>query len=122
MANTSSLRDPNTLSNYDKFRTRHITANLNIDFSKKRLNGNVHLSLETLQPSDEIVLDTSHLHLTEVKVDGSPTKWSLGSRTEPYGSALKVHISKEITVGKHVNLAVHRIIAAVRKPLTSLAD
>jgi hypothetical protein len=44
----ASLRDPNTLSNYDQFITSHITANFDIDFDKKHLSGNVILKLKSL--------------------------------------------------------------------------
>ena len=44
----ASLRDPNTLSNYDKFLTSHITAKLDIDFEKNQLTGNVILKLKSL--------------------------------------------------------------------------
>jgi leukotriene-A4 hydrolase len=41
-------RDPSTLSNYSAWRTKHITVNLEIDFIKKRLWGNVVLQLKRL--------------------------------------------------------------------------
>jgi leukotriene-A4 hydrolase len=41
-------RDPSTLSNYNAWRTKHITVNLEIDFTKKRLWGNVVLKLKRL--------------------------------------------------------------------------
>jgi len=85
-------RDPNTLSNYDDFKTTHTVANFNIDFSKEQLAGNVILTLEAAAgvKTGEITLDTSYLDVLTVKVGGSPTKWELLPRTEPYGSALKV--------------------------------
>jgi leukotriene-A4 hydrolase len=52
-------RDPNTLSNYNAWRTQHITANLEIDFAKKRLFGDVVLKLKSLEgESGEVVLDS----------------------------------------------------------------
>ena len=105
MASAKSARDPNTLSNYDYFRTTHIAANLSIDFAQRRLAGSVTLILETLQESNEVILDTSHLDLSDIKVDGAPTKWTLEPRKEPYGSALKVHVG-DTSVGKHVTLLV----------------
>ena len=39
-------RDPSTLSNYNAWQTKHITVNLEIDFTKKRLWGNVVLKLK----------------------------------------------------------------------------
>lgn len=58
-------RDPNTLSNYHNFITTHTTANLEIDFEKKRLWGNVVLLLKSLteKEADEVVLDTRYGHL-----------------------------------------------------------
>lgn len=53
-------RDPNTLSNYNNFVTKHTIANLDIDFTRKALKGNVVLSLESITESEtnEVVLDT----------------------------------------------------------------
>ena len=85
-------RDPNTLSNYDKIRTQHITANLNIDFAKKRLNGTVVLAMWSREEQGEIVLDTSYLDIRHVKVNGKDTKWSLDARNI-YGNALRVPVN-----------------------------
>lgn len=41
-------RDPNTLSNYHNYVTRHTSVDFEIDFEKKRLAGNVELKLESL--------------------------------------------------------------------------
>jgi leukotriene-A4 hydrolase len=55
-------RDPNTLSNYNAWRTQHITANLEIDFAKKRLFGNVVLRLKSLEGENgEVVLDSRYV-------------------------------------------------------------
>lgn len=53
-------RDPNTLSNYHNFVTRHTTVDFDIDFERKRLFGSVVLKLESLTDEDvkEIVLDS----------------------------------------------------------------
>jgi aminopeptidase N len=101
------LRDPNTLSNYDDFKTTHTVANLSIDFSKEQLAGNVTLILEATASvkTGEITLDTSYLDVLDVKVRGSSTKWDLLSRTEPYGSALKVQAGS-VKPGTSVTLDV----------------
>ena len=56
----SGKRDPNTLSNYNEIRTTQVSINFDIDFSKKRLTGNVILKLKGLVESGckEVVLDT----------------------------------------------------------------
>lgn len=53
-------RDPNTLSNYHNFITKHTVANFEIDFDRKVLDGNVVLHLESITNAeiDSIVLDT----------------------------------------------------------------
>ena len=51
-------RDPNTLSNYNAWRTKHTTADFNVDFEGKRLTGVVHLTLESLADEKQIILDT----------------------------------------------------------------
>ena len=87
-------RDPNTLSNYDSFLTTHTTANFAIDFQQKCLKGNVILSLKPITNANtkELLLDTSHLDVQDVKVDGQTPAWDLLSRSEPYGNALKINI------------------------------
>ena len=112
MTGTSSARDPTTVSNYDRFRTRHIAANFNIDFAKEQLRGKVILDLEVLKKSNEIVLDTSYLDVTDIKVDGSSTNWTLEARTEPYGSPLKIQSPSNVAIGQHVNVSVY--MASIR--------
>lgn len=52
-------RDPNTLSNYNAWRCKHVTANLDLDFDKKRFTGKVGLSMERVEKGDQrVVLDT----------------------------------------------------------------
>ena len=55
-------RDPSTFSNYNTWRTKHITVNLEIDFTKKILWGNVVLKLKRLggagTENGKVVLDT----------------------------------------------------------------
>lgn len=58
-ANIHPVRDPNTLSNYNAWRTKHTTADFDVDFDAKRLTGIVHLTLERLAKNEsKIILDT----------------------------------------------------------------
>ncbi len=101
-------RDPNTLSNYNNFLTTHTTANLRIDFDNKRLTGNVLLDLKSITDAEtrEIVLDTSHLDVKGVKVDGDSSKWELLSNFDPYGRALKIKLESGVADGKSVQVDV----------------
>lgn len=59
VASIHQPRDPNTLSNYNAWRTKHTAADFEIDFNAKRLKGTVHLTLERLaKDSDRIILDS----------------------------------------------------------------
>ena len=101
-------RDPNTLSNYNVFRTTHTTANFDILFDEKKLSGSVQLDLNSINDTGnkEVILDTSYLDVQDVKVDGSQAKWGLLSRMEPYGSALKIELSQPVAIGKTIKLDV----------------
>jgi leukotriene-A4 hydrolase len=106
-----AARDPNTNSNYAHWRTAHTTANLTIDFASKTLRGSVTLDLvsQTDRASDEIVLDTSHLAISSVRVNGSPaSQWSLRPRAEPNGSPLSISVpsaDKGATVSVEMDVA-----------------
>jgi leukotriene-A4 hydrolase len=57
-------RDPNTLSNYHNYVTRHTSVDFEIDFEKKRLTGSVVLRLESLVDEGEVdvVLDSRYVN------------------------------------------------------------
>ncbi|KAB5577633.1 peptidase family M1-domain-containing protein [Coniochaeta sp. 2T2.1] len=109
-------RDPNTNSNYDAWRTQHTTANLTIDFATKRLRGSVTLDLvsQTDKASNEIILDTSFVDVSSVKVNGSPAKqWELKARKEPNGTPL--HVSVPDGADKGATVSVEMEVATTDK-------
>jgi leukotriene-A4 hydrolase len=102
------LRDPNTLSNYDAWRTKHTTANFSIDFANKCLRGSVVLELEsqTDKASKEIVLDSSYLDVASVKVNSSPSQWEIKARQGPNGSPMHVAMPSGSPKGDVVKLEI----------------
>jgi leukotriene-A4 hydrolase len=107
MAAASARRDPNTNANYEAWRTRHTTANLTVDFAGQRLRGSVTLDLvsQTDAASREIVLDTSHVTVSSVHVNGSPApKWELKAREEPSGSPLHIALAQGAAKGDVVSV------------------
>ena len=109
MASTvQAPRDPNTLSNYNSFRTTHTTTNFAIDYEQKILKGNVVLNLKSVTDAEtkEILLDTSHLDIRNVQVDGRASRWNLLPRFEPYGSVLKIELEKGVQNAKSVEIDV----------------
>lgn len=101
-------RDPNTLSNYHNFVTRHTSVDFDIDFSKKRLFGSVVLTLESLagEETREIVLDSSFLDISVVEIDGKSAKFHVGDRVEPYGSPLTITLPSAVPKGKTVDIEI----------------
>ena len=101
-------RDPNTLSNYNNFVTTHTVANFDIDFKQKRLAGFVKLDLKSVTHAQtkQILLDTSFLNVSDVKVHGKSSKWALLSRFEPYGSALEIRLDEGVEVDKIIEVDV----------------
>lgn len=103
-------RDPNTLSNYNYWRTKHTIADLAIDFKTKKLHGTVTLQLVSLteKGSEEVVLDTSFLKVDRVTVDkAKASSWKVQEkRTEPYGSPLSISIPHGASKGTIIELAI----------------
>lgn len=105
---THPPRDPNTLSNYNNFVTTHTEANFDIDFKQKCLVGSVKLNLKSITPAEteQILLDTSFLNVSDVKVHGKTSDWHLLSRSEPYGSALEIRLDEAVELNKMIEVDV----------------
>ncbi|KAK6080413.1 leukotriene A-4 hydrolase/aminopeptidase [Seiridium cupressi] len=101
-------RDPNTLSNYGEWLTKHTTVNFRVNFDKQRLEGSVSLDLESLteKESKEIILDTNHLHVSSVKLNSSDSEWKVKERVEPYGSPLHVSVPNGASKGELVQVEI----------------
>lgn len=99
--------DPNTLSNHLVFQTTHTDVALALSFATSSLAGEVTLTMKAAEDTlEDVVLDTSHLIVEAVKVDGKVAKWSLAERMEPYGSALTVEVGREVKRGEDVKVKV----------------
>ncbi|KAL9603480.1 MAG: hypothetical protein Q9219_001167 [cf. Caloplaca sp. 3 TL-2023] len=89
--------------------TKHTTANFEIDFENKKLCGNVILKLESISDAEskEILLDTSYVDIKNVALKGDILSgWQLLPRFEPYGSALKISLEKEVEKGQSLELDI----------------
>ena len=108
MVTINPPRDPNTVSNYNNWRSTHITANFDILFDQKKLVGNVvhQFKSTTNAESREIILDTSHLDIGTVKVDGQPSKWELLPPLEPFGVPLKITLDQGVELNGTIEVDV----------------
>ena len=102
------VRDPNTQSNYDQWRTKHTTANFTVDFAAKALRGSVTLELEsqTDQASREIILDSSFVDVSSITLNAVPSKWEVRDRTGPSGSPVHVQVPDGAAKGEVVKLEI----------------
>lgn len=102
------IRDPNTLSNYGHFLTTHTVVRLVIDFDGRKVSGDVVLKLKSITDatSKEIVLDTSYLLVEDVTIEERNSTWRLSSRSEPYGSALRINLEEGVDNGASLNVKI----------------
>ena len=101
-------RDPNTLSNYNNWRTTHTSTTFDILFDEQKLTGNVTHKLKSITKAEtkEIILDSSHVLIHEIKADGKPVKWEFAARHDPYGSAVRMKLDKGVELDKTVDLSI----------------
>lgn len=122
MATINPPRDPNTVSNYNNWRSTHVTANFDILFDQKKLVGNVVHQFKSITDgeSKEIILDTSHLDIGVVKVDGQPSKWEFLPSLEPYGVPLKISLDNPVKLNGTVEVDVCFAIVSSHEALSHL--
>ncbi|WZH43661.1 peptidase family M1-domain-containing protein [Fusarium acuminatum] len=101
-------RDPSTLSNYGAWRTRHTTANFNIDFEKKALKGSVVLQLEsqTDKESKEIILDSRYVDISTIRINSNESKWELKDYNAPLGAPLHISVPDGVAKGELIDLSI----------------
>ncbi|KAJ5990866.1 hypothetical protein N7499_011414 [Penicillium canescens] len=101
-------RDPNTVSNYNNWRSTHITANFDILFDEKKLVGNVVHRFKSITNAEsrEIILDTNHLDIGTVKVNGQPSQWEFLPPLEPFGVPLKIRLEQGVELDGTVEVDI----------------
>ncbi|KAI1316324.1 Leukotriene A-4 hydrolase [Mortierella claussenii] len=100
--------DPTSQSNLDEVKTNHIHLDLTVDFSEKILIGSAELEIEAIKDNvKNVVLDTSHLHVRFVSVDGRELNFGLNKRPhEKFGSTLLIELHKELSQGEKLKLLI----------------
>lgn len=111
MASTVKIntpRDPNTLSNYNNFRTTGTAVDIEILFSSQILKGKVSHKLQSMTDAatKEILLDSSHVLVKSVEVEGKKHQFELLPRLEPYGSALKILLDQGVADRHQIGVSI----------------
>ncbi|KAL0249760.1 leukotriene A-4 hydrolase/aminopeptidase [Cryptococcus tetragattii IND107] len=100
-------RDPATLSNYLAIVTKHIGLDWTIDWDKQVFGGSATLKLEAREDGvKEVVLDSSHLDVSNVEVDGEVAEYKLGKTIEVMGEGLTIILPKPVSKGSSVSMKV----------------
>lgn len=76
---TLPARDAFTFSEPEKIRVTHVSLDLEVDFSEKRLRGSATLAVNNISGTTQLVLDTDSLDIFAVRIDDVPTQWSVGA-------------------------------------------
>jgi aminopeptidase N len=92
---TDPPADSFSFSNSTEVATKHLSLDLTVDFTAKKLRGSATLDLENRTGTNALILDTFALDITRVTLDHSTTAtWSLGSPSA-YGRPLQIAITPQ---------------------------
>lgn len=98
----SAKRDIHSFANTDDVQVKHIHLNLEINFEKKQLWGDVILTLNNSSGTDKLILDSRDLNISKVLLDnGQETKFQLGKNKPGFGQPLIIAIkpqTKKVTI------------------------
>jgi len=88
-------RDYHSYANTADFRTEQLLLDLNVDFSRRVIEGTVELQLRRLTGATELVLDTRDLDIVQVETDAEHGSWTaatfrVGERDAILGSPLRI--------------------------------
>ncbi|KAG7896710.1 hypothetical protein KL908_000112 [Ogataea polymorpha] len=88
---SSPEQDPSTLSSYLKFKVEKSILNLKVKFTDKILDGSVTYIIKPLVDTKELVLDTAHLKIKKVTINGTIQSFELKPSGGPLGVPLYVN-------------------------------
>ncbi|KIJ45222.1 hypothetical protein M422DRAFT_59984 [Sphaerobolus stellatus SS14] len=100
-------KDPTTQSNYLDIATKHIDLKWNVDFKSQTIAGTATLELVAKKDGvQEVILDTNHLDIKSVQVEGLKNDYSLGEQHPVMGSSLSIPLPKSVSTGDSVKVSV----------------
>jgi aminopeptidase N len=91
--NVTGPTDLSSLSNFAAIRTEHIQLDWTIDWTKQLIHGSATLTMKpTKSGIDRVVLDTSYLDISGIKVDGEAVKVRVGRYDDRTSTELMVNL------------------------------
>lgn len=92
-ANTEE-KDWHTFSNADSVKVKHLSLDINVDFTQKKIKGSARWDFEFLKNSNSIVFDAYDLTIDSVVLDdGSHAAFTLGAQDKVLGAPLRVPLT-----------------------------
>ncbi|XP_063540156.1 leukotriene A-4 hydrolase isoform X1 [Cydia strobilella] len=99
--------DPSSYSRPEIAVVKHTSFSLNVDFEKKVLSGSALITVDVLQDTGEVILDTSNLTIHSIELeDGTPLKYTLGDDLHNYGSKLTIKLPKTEIAGETLKIKI----------------
>ncbi|KAI9324116.1 peptidase family M1-domain-containing protein [Zopfochytrium polystomum] len=100
-------QDPNSYANTHQVRVTHVQLDLTVDFSSKTLKGHVVLTaVAQVDGVTEIVLDSNHLEIDSVSVDGAAAPFVLATAHPVYGRALHITLVSPLSASSSAAVTV----------------
>ena len=90
-------KDPHSYANFDQVRVTHLDWDALIDVPKKLIEATEELTIEQIQPGEELVLDSKGIEIKSIAVAPTDKKyatttWKLDANDEILGQALRIKI------------------------------
>ena len=91
--NIESGKDYHSFSNPEQISVTHLALDLDVNFDKKVISGDVQLTVKRMQESNNtLVLDTRDLTIKGVTANGMPVPYSLGKEDSFLGAPLSITV------------------------------
>lgn len=104
-ARIKSGEDYHSYANTDQVLVTHLDLDLSVDFTQKRLSGEVKLTYKKLHDkADTLILDTRDISVLSVTADGKTLEYQLAKADPNMGSALSISLPDN---GHPVTIAYH---------------
>lgn len=99
--------DPSSYSRPEIAVVKHTSFSLNVDFEKKVLSGSALITVDVLDDTGEVILDTSNLTIHSIELeDGTPLKYTLGDDLPNFGSKLTIKLLKTEIAGETLKIKI----------------
>lgn len=95
--NDTKAVDPHSYAEPNTAVVTHLNWVASVDFDNKVIEGVAHLSIETKENAEELVLDNKGLHITKVTLgeDEGLTEFEIGPSDPSLGSPIKIKIGED---------------------------